>query len=327
MSLPWFPFHIKDFVANTLRLNTEATGAYLRLMLDYYQQEEGPPDDDEILASITGLPILTWKRHRKVLQPLFKVVDGHWCHDRIEEEIETGLARMAGAKDKAEKAAAARYGNKPKDAPSKPRASAKQISEHPHSTLTLTSTLSNERVVPAAPNDDARQAENGLEGFKKVPSPPSAPNPLGAPLPETWVPSSIDQDTAREYGMTPTDIEHEVLAFHAYNAQHGTFSHSWSATWRLWCIRWKEREAAKPKPAAARVDVNASASEPYVPKPAEWERALARWQSGDENGWPRALLGPEPGQPRCRVPRELFEQYNIDPATGRVSRAARKEPS
>lgn len=43
MSLPWFPFNGKDFITDTLRLTTEAKGAYLMLMLDYYEQEAPPP--------------------------------------------------------------------------------------------------------------------------------------------------------------------------------------------------------------------------------------------------------------------------------------------
>lgn len=83
MSLPWFPFNIKDFVTNTLRLNTEAKGAYLMLILDYYQTETAPPDDDEVLAAITGLSIETWQRHRRVIAPLFQIRDGVWHHPEI----------------------------------------------------------------------------------------------------------------------------------------------------------------------------------------------------------------------------------------------------
>ena len=52
MSLPWFAFNIKDYLSDTMRLTTEAHGAYLLLILDYYESEGPSPDDDFILAAI-----------------------------------------------------------------------------------------------------------------------------------------------------------------------------------------------------------------------------------------------------------------------------------
>jgi uncharacterized protein YdaU (DUF1376 family) len=55
MSRPWFPFYVGDYTRDTARLTTEAHGAYLLLMLDYWVNG-APPDDDETLATITKLP-------------------------------------------------------------------------------------------------------------------------------------------------------------------------------------------------------------------------------------------------------------------------------
>ncbi|MCK1503878.1 DUF1376 domain-containing protein [Bradyrhizobium sp. 18] len=91
MSRPWFPFYVGDYTRDTARLTTEAHGAYLLLMLDYWVNG-APPDDDETLATITKLPVSIWKKRRPALVKFFKVQDGHWVHGRIEKE----LARAEG---------------------------------------------------------------------------------------------------------------------------------------------------------------------------------------------------------------------------------------
>src|SRR5258705_5434511 len=94
MSLPWFPFNVKAYVTDTMRLTTEAHGAYLLLMLDYYSNEAPAPDDDEILSAITKLPVEVWQtKHRKVLAPFFQVTEGRWHHERIEDELRKGQRR------------------------------------------------------------------------------------------------------------------------------------------------------------------------------------------------------------------------------------------
>ena len=85
-----FGFNIKDFIANTTRLNTEAKGAYLMLLLDYYQNEQGPPDIAKVLATITVLPLDAWLEHSMVILPLFEIRDGRLWHPRCEDEIEKG---------------------------------------------------------------------------------------------------------------------------------------------------------------------------------------------------------------------------------------------
>lgn len=138
-------------------------------------------------------------------------------------------------------------------------------------------------------------------------------NPLGTALPEDWVPDDQDQACAREYGMTDDDIKAELLVFHAMNAQNGTFSQNWKATWQIFCARFKERAERKPKRAPARVEVSTSA--PFVPTTENWEWGLGMWQTNQSN-WPSKMLGPTPGARGCKAPKDLMRKYGIDPETG-----------
>jgi uncharacterized protein YdaU (DUF1376 family) len=87
MSQPWFSFWVGDYLKDTARLSTEAHGAYLLLILDYWTSG-APPDDDETLSSIARLSLEQWHKLRHKLEPFFVVTNGRWTHNRIEKELE-----------------------------------------------------------------------------------------------------------------------------------------------------------------------------------------------------------------------------------------------
>lgn len=346
MALPWFSFNIKKFLAETQRLNTEARGAYLSIKLNYYEQG-APPDDDEVLATITGLALDAWKRHRKVIAPLFQIKGGLWHNADIDVDMLDASSKHEKAVAKARTAAAAKYGKtasgmpqgepqaRPKrgrstksassSAPSKPGAPDQASLENPHLHKQLTTTVV--VVNGEGQHDDDAKVQAGLAG-KEARKPgsqidleeviaaklnePIPLNPLGTTLAETWVPDEQDQQCARGYGMGDSDIQSEVLMFHALNAQHGTFSKNWKATWQIFCSRWADRQTKAKNAVKPRVEVD---NTPYKPTVRDWELALGMWQK-DQSKWPFKVLGAEPGQGSCRAPVDLMRKYGIDPATG-----------
>jgi uncharacterized protein YdaU (DUF1376 family) len=86
MSQPWFPFYVGDYLRDTARLTTEAHGAYLLLILDYWANG-APPDDDDTLSSIARLSPPAWLAMRQRVAPFFVIEDGVWRHGRIEKEL------------------------------------------------------------------------------------------------------------------------------------------------------------------------------------------------------------------------------------------------
>lgn len=81
----WMPLYVGDYLADTRRLTTEHHGAYLLLIMEYWQKGTPLPDDDDQLGQITGLG-KRFKAARATLQQFFKVEDGQWRHGRVEEE-------------------------------------------------------------------------------------------------------------------------------------------------------------------------------------------------------------------------------------------------
>ncbi len=66
-----------EHLANTIRLSAAEHGAYVRLLLSYWQ--DGPlHDDDAVLARITGTTLSEWKKVRPAIQDFFDVADGLW---------------------------------------------------------------------------------------------------------------------------------------------------------------------------------------------------------------------------------------------------------
>lgn len=80
---PWMPLYIGDYLADTGHLSTVEHGAYMLLIMHYWQND-GIPDDDRRLASISRLDMEAWQCVRPTLADLF---EPGWKHKRIDAEL------------------------------------------------------------------------------------------------------------------------------------------------------------------------------------------------------------------------------------------------
>jgi uncharacterized protein YdaU (DUF1376 family) len=99
---PWMPLYIKDYLADTRRLRAAEHGAYLLLIMEYWQTRS-LPDDDRQLARIACMSDREWKAARPNIEPLFLPT---WRHKRVDEEL-----RKADAKYERRAEAGKRGGN------------------------------------------------------------------------------------------------------------------------------------------------------------------------------------------------------------------------
>lgn len=323
MSLAWFPFNIKDFLANTKRLNTEAKGAYLLLMLDYYEQGQPPPDDDDVLATITELPLDVWQRHRRVLAPLFQIEGGFWRHERIEKERLEAGSKLASSHARA-KAAGDAYAKKIAD--QKLQAGSKPISE-PKKANTPISAPAPSRLqvdpetipetthlhlhlkkdsLSTETDRDAIGEEDGTGAFEP-PNIPEDVEDVGTQIDLLFRLNNNQLATCKFDGATPEIIEAERVAFIGHHRERGSFSHDWDGTWAKWWKRWKEytakqahaieRKRAHEEKLPARVEVNNTL---------DYDNLVAHFKRGLP--WPRGI-GPDPDSPACRAPKEILVKY------------------
>lgn len=85
MSAPaWMPLYVADYLADTGHLTMAEHGAYMLLIMHYWQNG-GLPDDEVRLARICRASPKEWAGMRDTLADLFAV---GWRHKRVDEEIE-----------------------------------------------------------------------------------------------------------------------------------------------------------------------------------------------------------------------------------------------
>ncbi len=82
-SRPWMPFYVADYLGDTGHLTTVEHGAYLLLIMHYWQAG-GLPNDTKKLQRITKLTHRDWEKVRDTIAGFFN--DG-WRHKRIDSEL------------------------------------------------------------------------------------------------------------------------------------------------------------------------------------------------------------------------------------------------
>ena len=100
-ALPYMPLYVADYLADAAHLTTEEHGAYLLLIMTYWQRGKPLPADPDRLARIARMPSERWADVQRTLSEFFALVDGHWHHKRIDAELD----KVRDKSEKAKKAA------------------------------------------------------------------------------------------------------------------------------------------------------------------------------------------------------------------------------
>lgn len=104
----WMPFYVGDYLKDTGNLGALEHGAYLLLILHYWQHGGLPSDEDE-LAAIARLTLPEWEKARKRLAKFFLQ---DWKHKRIDAELEKAQQTISKRKASGKAGANARYGKR-----------------------------------------------------------------------------------------------------------------------------------------------------------------------------------------------------------------------
>lgn len=102
------PLYVADYLADTGHLSTTEHGAYMLLIMHYWQTG-GLPNDDCRLASIARAMPEQWSSMRDVLSSFF---DADWRHARIESELEKSSAAYERRAKAGQKGGNAKAGGK-----------------------------------------------------------------------------------------------------------------------------------------------------------------------------------------------------------------------
>ncbi|MEM0952332.1 MAG: DUF1376 domain-containing protein [Cyanobacteria bacterium P01_H01_bin.74] len=92
---------ISQYLAETAHLTTEEQGAYLLLIMNYWQTGKPLNNTNNQLANVVRMSFKQWKHVQKKLAALFVVNDDIWLHEQLEYELMFAKAvvqkrRMAG---------------------------------------------------------------------------------------------------------------------------------------------------------------------------------------------------------------------------------------
>lgn len=119
-AIPYMPLYVADYLADAAHLTTEEHGAYLLLIMTYWQRGKPLPADPSRLANIARMTNERWTDVQRTLSEFFVIDNGVWSHNRIEAE----LSKFRGKSDKAKAAGKAsgesRKSKTPTDVEQKP---------------------------------------------------------------------------------------------------------------------------------------------------------------------------------------------------------------
>ena len=158
-ALPYIQLYVSDYLADTMHLSTEEHGAYLLLIMNYWQT--GKPIPKNRLARISGLND-RWHSVEPSLTEFFKDDGESWIHGRIEGDLK--VAREAQEQR-------ARAGKASAEA--KKRAKSEEIKREVNGCSTVVD-VSLQREANENGSNKIREEQIRTDNKKKAPAPAKA---------------------------------------------------------------------------------------------------------------------------------------------------------
>ena len=87
-SLPYMQLYTSDYLADTAHLTTEEHGAYLLLLMNYWQRGKPLDNTDGRLAHVARLSAERWKAVEPILAEFFMIDGTTWVQARIERDLD-----------------------------------------------------------------------------------------------------------------------------------------------------------------------------------------------------------------------------------------------
>lgn len=97
-ALPYMQLYVADYLADAAHLNAAQHGAYLLLLMNYWQRGKALKNDDVRLANVARMTADEWERNRDLISEFFTVTDDEWMHDRVERDLEAVSSKSTQAK-------------------------------------------------------------------------------------------------------------------------------------------------------------------------------------------------------------------------------------
>lgn len=291
MTPSWMPWNIDDYLSDTRHLSTLEHGAYVLLIMRYWQKG-GLPDDDRMIMRIAGLTAEQWAESRDILASFFK--DG-WSHPRIDAE----LAKASELIGKRKKAAEQMHSKRTRDA------HAVQVQEQAHSICSDT------RV----PQEQEQETANAVSAREPVDDPVVRTKKR---ITEAWRrlsndPNHVAIDTGvvnvwAAQGLDMTICEAVVIAGLERDLPKGKAIRS---------LKWFEGAITEAHAKRSTVKIAPPSPPPRPRDPStvterKWAQMVTYFR--DTGTWSEAVYGPAPGRSGCRAPPDILAQHGYGAA-------------
>ena len=86
-SLPYMQLYVSDYLADTAHLSAEQHGAYMLLLMNYWQKGKPLDNTNERLQHVARLSVEGWASNKEILSEFFLIEGDIWTHPRIEEDL------------------------------------------------------------------------------------------------------------------------------------------------------------------------------------------------------------------------------------------------
>ena len=110
-SLPYMQLYISDYLADTAHLNAEQHGAYLLLLMNYWQRGKPLDNTGERLSFVARMTPEEWEDSKEILAEFFWIDGDIWTHSRIESDLDKVRERSEQASFAGKKSAVQRAFN------------------------------------------------------------------------------------------------------------------------------------------------------------------------------------------------------------------------
>lgn len=96
---PFMPLYVSEYLADTPHLSALEHGAYLMLIMAYWQKGEALPNDDRKLARAARVSDKEWLRIRDDMAEFFDIEGDRWTHNRVEFELDKARTKVEAARN------------------------------------------------------------------------------------------------------------------------------------------------------------------------------------------------------------------------------------
>lgn len=107
MSRPWMPLYVADYLADTMHLSTVEHGAYMLLIMHYWQNGSLPKEP----VKLARIARMTGKEWAEISDTIAELFQEDWTHKRIDSELAEAQAKYEKRSNAAAAAAGKRWGN------------------------------------------------------------------------------------------------------------------------------------------------------------------------------------------------------------------------